>query len=142
MGAEKTRDITITICAIVFVLVYSASTLLPIFLPSFYYEQLSSSYAQGEALNAYGDCQTMNNTHMLTITLSNYGQDDLENVRCNLLDKAGLISSEDTQTVSVLGTQSTDTCEFKLDGTYEKSLKFEVVYGDKSIKQVAQCYPY
>ncbi len=141
MGIEKIRDMVLIICAIIFVLVYSISMLLPIFMPSFYYQQLTSSYTQDVPPSFYADCQTNNNTHTLTITLSNYGQKDLNNIKCNLLDKSGLISTEDSQTIFNLGIQSTDICIFKLDGTYEKPLKFEVVYGDKSIKQVVQCYP-
>ena len=141
MRVEKIRDVILIICAIIFVVVYSISTLTPIFMPSFYYQQLTSSYVQDAPPSVYADCQTNNNTHTLTITLSNYGQKDLNDIKCNLLDKSGLVSTEDSQTIPSLGVQSTDICIFKLEGTYEKPLKFELVYGKESIKQVAQCYP-
>ena len=65
----------------------------------------------------------------------------MENIKCNLVDKADLVSSEDSQVISSLTSQSTDICSFSLEGKYEKPLRVEVVYNEKSIKQVVQCYP-
>ena len=144
MSLEKIRDIIFIVCAVVFVIVYSISNLIPIFFSSWYVDQTTSGYpsfSQDFPPSVFADCQTKNNIHTLLITLSNTGQKDLKDVKCNLVDKSGLISTEDSQTISSLGLQSTDICTFKLEGVYEKPLKFEVIYGDQSIKQVVQCYP-
>ena len=143
MNVAKARDITLIICAIVFVLVVSISSLLPILAPAWYNSRITSGILP--MLNAptvYSDCQTNGNKHSLTITVTNYGLDDLKDIKCNLIDKSGLTSLKDSQSIPSLETQSTDICNFDLEGVYERPLRYEIVYGEKSIKQVAECYGY
>lgn len=140
MSLKKVRDIVFIICAILFVLAYSISNLLPIFSPSWYYQQ-SSTYLSEIPPNVFADCQSNNNTHTLTVSISNPGQNKLEDVKCNLIDKSGLTSPQDSQTILSLGSQSTDICTFELEGLYKKPLRLEVIYGEKSLKLAVQCYP-
>ena len=145
MSLQKIRDITLIVCAVAFVIVYSISNLTPIFFPSWYYNQtttgLPSFFSQDIPPSIYADCQSNNNTNTLTITISNYAESDLKDIKCNLVDKGGLVSSEDSQIISSLSSQSTDICSFNLEGKYEKPLRVEVTYNEQSIKQAVQCYP-
>lgn len=104
----------------------------------------SFSFTSSPSISA--DCRTgLNNVTTLTIIVSNQGEGDIKNIKCRLLDKAGLTSSEDSKSIpETLGPQSVDICTFELTGdyqdVYQKTLKFEVSYNEKSVHQVAQCY--
>lgn len=149
MSLEKIRDIIFIVCAVVFVIVYSISNLIPILFPSWYYNLYNQSTTGIDSFSQdgynppqiYADCQSNNNSNTLTIQIANYAESDVENIRCNLVDKAGLISSEDSQVISSLSSGSTDICSFSLEGKYEKPLRVEVTYNEKSIRQAVQCYP-
>jgi len=142
MSLEKIRDVIFIVCAVIFVVVYSISNLLPIFFPLWYYDQTMTGMPFFEdAPSIYADCSSNDDVNMLTITISNYANTDLKNIKCNLVDKGGLVSSEDSQIISSLSSQSTDICSFNLEGKYEKPLRFEVIYNEQSIKQAVQCYP-
>lgn len=145
MHTEKARDIVIIICAIAFIIIYSLSTLLPIFAPEWYYEQQTSAYQ--DQPNIHADCTSEEveeggkpNTHTLTIRISNYDEDELKDVTCNLIDIAGLTSQETTQKISKIGEDSSDICSFELKGEYKKPIRFEVKYEDESISQAVTCY--
>ena len=114
MSLQKVRDIVFIVCAIVFVIAYSISNLIPIFFSSWYFGQ--ESFLQDTPPSIYADCQSSDNTNILTITISNYAGDDLENIKCNLVDKGGLISLEDSQIIPSLSSQSIDICGFNLEG--------------------------
>lgn len=143
MNLNKTRDIIFIICAVIFVAVYSISNLAPIFFPSWYYTQTLSDYGMPYdiPLNNYVDCTSEGDITTLTVTMSNYGKDTLEDIQCNIIDKAGLVASEDSQIVSSLTPLSSDICIFELEGKYKTPLRVEIKYGEHSIKQAVPCYP-
>ncbi|MBI2576266.1 hypothetical protein HYV84_03560 [Candidatus Woesearchaeota archaeon] len=144
MKLGEKRDIILIICAVVFVSVYSFSSLAPVFLPSWYFNRTTSglpSFQADESPSLFSECLSKNNTHLLTVSITNFRETDLENITCNLLDKGGLISSEESQTISSLSSGSSDICSFSLKGKFGKPLRVEVAYDGKSRKEAVQCYP-
>lgn len=141
MNLNRIRDIIFIICAVIFVVAYSISNLIPLFFPSWYYAQITAeSYPYDIPLSIFADCYSENDINTLTVTMSNYAENNLDNIKCNIIDKAGLVTSEDSQVVSDLTPQSSDICIFKLEGKYKTPLRVEVTYDERSIKQAVPCY--
>lgn len=142
MRFERFRDFVLIVCAVVFTSVFSYSMLTTTNAFSKSDQFLSSfpDYTQIPTVDTA--CSSDNNKHTLTATISNtLGQNEFKNIKCNLIDKAGLTSAKDSQIISDLGPQSTDICTFELDGVYKTPLRLEVFYNEKSIKQAVECYP-
>ena len=140
MRTEKARDIVLIICAVVFVLVYSVINLFPFFYSLSYYDSNSADeYESSPSVVSYCD-STTNLAHTVIISVDTYGV-DISNVNCELIDKAGLVSSVDNQVIGDLTSGSQDDCIFKLTGNYESPVKVKVTCGEqgKYITQSIAC---
>ncbi|MBI2665895.1 hypothetical protein HYX12_04705 [Candidatus Woesearchaeota archaeon] len=140
MKIKEIRDIVLIVGVLVYVLTFSFISLVPTLFPNWYYEMVSFSQ---NPLQISPQCvSAQDETHSLRVTVWNYGLEDVEDLACRVTDTSGLtLTSEESQTIGALGTQSSDICMFDLTGTYKKPIRVVVTYGDKVMKQAVDCYP-
>ena len=75
MKSDKFRDYTIGICAIIFVAVFSVSTLYNTY--TAWKWELKNPMDQLDSLGVYAVCNSEDTKHMLSVTLDNYGQSSI-----------------------------------------------------------------
>ena len=139
---QAIRDITIIIGVIIFVIVFSVTNLYTMYQQYDSWKTFSKESSESP-ISAYASCDSYPEHHAAAIELANNGPEEVKEVKCKIIDAAGLASDSNEQVVENLSPGSTDMCGFILKGTPSKPfLRFEVSYNDVSFKTSCQLYPY
>jgi len=140
MNSAKFRDYTLSICAIIFVLIFTLSNLYGIFSLSSIFSDMKG-FGQSD-LGIISSCEYRQDRYILSINLDNYAADYYNNIDCKIVDSFGLIAAEKQQSIKELPPGSSDICSFDLSGDYTKPVRVEVTYNGKTVRQAVECYTY
>jgi len=133
---QAIRDLTIIIGVIIFVIVFSVTNLYTMYQQYDSWKTFSKESSESP-ISAYASCDSYPEHHAAAIELANNGPEEVKEVKCKIIDAAGLASDSNEQTVENLSPDSI------LKGTPSKPfLRFEVSYNDVSFKTSCQLYPY
>jgi hypothetical protein len=138
MMPDKLRDYAIAIAAILFAIstAYTLYQMSPYYTPPVYTPSQNTGFQE---INAYPNClqsPTDSGKYSVTIDIQNTGMTEIKDISCSIVDTGGLQSENNQQAIASLPPQSTDVCYFILTGTVTSPLKFEVKYGNTTLRNI------
>lgn len=136
------RDYAIGICAVIFVIIYTIDNI-------YYMHQASKTNAeqsrwfnstQSDELGVYPSCEKLPEHYSAALEIENFGENEVKNIKCKIIDDGGLSSDALQQSIGSLTPGSQDVCAFILKGSFAKPVKLEVSFGNKVKRSVCTSF--